>query len=77
MFYEFFCGVVTEKKRKRAETFMKPKRKKAEVKILQLFRIWWPLPDLNWGPSDYESPALTTELRGHMRQIIGDGVALV
>ncbi len=53
------------------------KRKKAEVKILQLFRIWWPLPDLNWGPSDYESRALTTELRGHMRRIIGDGVALV
>ena len=26
---------------------------------------WWPLPDLNWGPTDYESGALTTELRGH------------
>lgn len=20
---------------------------------------WWPLPDLNWGPTDYESGALT------------------
>ena len=26
--------------------------------------IWWPLLDLNQRPSDYESPALTTELRG-------------
>ena len=22
-------------------------------------RKWWPLPDLNWGPNDYESCALT------------------
>ncbi len=27
-------------------------------------KIWWPLLDLNQRPSDYESPALTTELRG-------------
>ena len=26
--------------------------------------VWWPLLDLNQRPSDYESPALTTELRG-------------
>ena len=28
--------------------------------------IWWPLLDLNQRPSDYESPALTTELRGQV-----------
>ena len=26
---------------------------------------WWARPDLNRGPSDYESPALTAELRAH------------
>ena len=31
---------------------------------------WWPLPDLNWGPTDYESAALTTELRGHFRKVV-------
>lgn len=41
-------------------------------------KIWWPLPDLNWGPIDYESTALTTELRGQIRcVIIGDGVMSV
>ena len=25
---------------------------------------WWPLPDLNQRPIDYESTALTAELRG-------------
>ena len=25
--------------------------------------IWWPLLDLNQRPGDYESPALTTELK--------------
>ena len=46
-----------------------PDKKKATDKTVA-FKIWWPLPDLNWGPSDYESPALTTELRGRMREII-------
>ncbi len=36
----------------------------------QPFLIWWPLPDLNWGPNDYESCALTTELRGLYRWLI-------
>ena len=27
--------------------------------------IWWAHQDLNLGPSDYESPALTAELRAH------------
>src|SRR5262249_29492681 len=27
-------------------------------------KIWWPLPDLNQQPTDYESAALTIELRG-------------
>lgn len=26
--------------------------------------VWWPLPDLNRRPIDYESTVLTTELRG-------------
>ncbi len=26
------------------------------------FKVWWAHQDLNLGPSDYESPALTTEL---------------
>ena len=29
----------------------------------------WPRSDLNRGPSDYESPALTAELQGHMRVV--------
>jgi hypothetical protein len=33
-------------------------------------KIWWPLLDLNQRPSDYESPALTTELRGRVAGII-------
>ncbi len=35
---------------------------------LRPFCIWWPLADLNCGPIDYESTALTTELRGHIGQ---------
>ncbi len=31
---------------------------------------WWDLPGLNQRPSDYESPALTTELRSHVRIVI-------
>ena len=27
------------------------------------FKIWWALQDLNLGPMDYESTALTAELR--------------
>ena len=23
--------------------------------FMSLIGIWWPLPDLNWGPNDYES----------------------
>ncbi len=23
------------------------------------FEFWWAFPDLNWGPADYESDALT------------------
>lgn len=34
------------------------------ISHLTPYFIWWPLPDLNWGPIDYESTALTTELRG-------------
>jgi hypothetical protein len=26
--------------------------------------VWWPLPDSNQRPIDYESTALTAELRG-------------
>src|SRR6266581_7218001 len=28
------------------------------------WQFWWPLQDLNLGPTDYESAALTAELRG-------------
>ena len=36
---------------------------------------WWPLADLNCGPTDYESTALTTELRGLNRTtIIGEAL---
>ena len=34
-----------------------------------LVLIWWPLLDLNQRPIDYESTALTTELRGHSAYI--------
>ncbi|OBT28359.1 hypothetical protein A9263_19215 [Vibrio cyclitrophicus] len=26
--------------------------------FMSLIGIWWPLPDLNWGPNDYE-PSLS------------------
>lgn len=32
-----------------------------------LVLIWWPLLDLNQRPADYESVALTAELRGRVR----------
>jgi hypothetical protein len=32
---------------------------------------WWARPDLNRGPSDYESPALTAELRARKTDFIG------
>ena len=31
--------------------------------------IWWRIRDLNPGPTDYDSAALTTELIRHMRCI--------
>ena len=34
---------------------------------------WWILRDLNPRPSDYESPALTTELRIHIDNLIITG----
>ncbi len=50
-------------------------RKKAYGFLHKPFEIWWPLPDLNWGPIDYESTALTTELRGLNRStIIGEAL---
>ena len=33
------------------------------VRICQLCGAWWALQDLNLGPMDYESTALTAELR--------------
>ncbi len=55
----------------------KIKVRKGSIELGDIERRWWPLPDLNWGPSDYESPALTTELRGQYAQIIGDEFGLV
>ena len=26
--------------------------------------VWWAFPDLNWGPADYESDALTNWAKG-------------
>ena len=31
---------------------------------------WWDLPGLNQRPSDYESPALTTELRSLIKYLL-------
>ena len=33
------------------------------MRICQLCGAWWALQDLNLGPMDYESTALTAELR--------------
>lgn len=32
--------------------------------IVPFYYLLWPLQDLNLRPSDYESPALTSELKG-------------
>ena len=44
-----------------------PKKRKGESLNPPLtFSYEWPLPDSNRGPTDYESAALTAELRGHI-----------
>ena len=43
-----------------SKTAQKPHRQNSETA-----KSWWARPDLNRGPSDYESPALTAELRAH------------
>jgi hypothetical protein len=40
-----------------------PKRRKYKNRLSHLFEKWWALQDSNLGPTDYESAALTAELR--------------
>ena len=51
------CRVVRPHKRS-ALSFFSSRSRSGQKK-------WWDLPGLNQRPSDYESPALTTELRSH------------
>jgi hypothetical protein len=39
--------------------------------------VWWARKDLNLGPMDYESTALTAELQAHTFMALGDFIALV
>ena len=47
-------------------------------KLQRFIDGWWARPDLNRGPSDYESPALTAELRAQpvLNKLVTNGVQI-
>src|ERR1043166_6030462 len=56
------CRAGLLRRRKRAETSRFLAGLKTDSWRYLVRKVWWAHQDLNLGPSDYESPALTTEL---------------